>query len=788
VGQQLSETGRQISDCPAQSAEIDSPSRIACPPAGNTSRCSWRWEPFLAAGVIVLATLAVYANSFRGVFVFDDEPAIVNNPTIRHLWPVARLLSPPRHGETVSGRPLLNLTFALNYSLGGTNVWGYHVVNLAIHILAALTLFGILRRTFLMPVLRDHFGSSATLLALAIALLWALHPLQVESVTYIVQRAESLCGLFYLLVLYCVIRGKTAEQKASHFDSRLSSQERSGMRGTCLWYTAAVVACLLGVATKEVIVTAPIAVLLYDRTFLAGSFGQALRQRWGLYLGLAATWLLLAYLVLSTGLLGKSTGYGAPEAIGAWDYLRSQPSVILHYLRLSLWPYPICFDYGRTAVVGSPGSSLSAALVVGMLIAATGWGLVRGKAWAMPGAWMFLILAPTSLLPLPDLAFEHRMYLPLAGVGAIVLLGVFRLGQRLLQRGVIVRAALHFVFGFILIVMCIALGVLSARCNSAYRSQLLLWEDAVAKAPRSDRAHNNLAIVLAQQGRLAEAADHCHKALEIRPDDWEGYNNLGNILFQQGHSDEAIADYKKALEIKPTAAEVYNNLGYVLMKLGRLAEAVRNCQRALEIQDDYVDAHNNLGDALEQMGMPADAIVHYQKALELSPDNVHVYINLGNLRFRQGNLSDAIAYYRKVLEINPQYTDAHHNIGAALFQQGAVIDAIAHWREVIRLQPGAIATLRALAWALATSPAKIGGREEAVELAQRAAYLSGGRDPAALDTLAAAYAAVGRFSEAVQSARQAIVLAESQHNGALADKIRARISLYQVGTPYRDVR
>ena len=225
------------------------------------------WATFLAGGLIVLATVLAYRNSFSGPFIFDDL-AISQNPTIRELWPIWKPLCPPNHGEPVTGRPLLNLSFAVNYAVSGLNVRGYHVANLAIHVLAALLLFGILRRTFLLRSLGNSQIPTPIYFALAIALLWAVHPLQTESVTYIVQRAESLVGLFYLLTLYCFIRGATWG------------------RGR-YWYAAAVLACLLGMASKEVMVSAPLIVLLYDRAFLAGSLREAWRRRYGFYLALA---------------------------------------------------------------------------------------------------------------------------------------------------------------------------------------------------------------------------------------------------------------------------------------------------------------------------------------------------------------------------------------------------------------------------------------------------------------------------------------------------------------------
>jgi hypothetical protein len=403
---------------------------------------SWR-RTILAAGLIVLAGVAAYWNSFAGVLAYDDQFAIVENPTIRQLWPLWPVLAPPHSGETVSGRPLLNLSLAINYAISGLEVWSYHLMNLAIHIAAALLLFGILRRTFLMPMLRGRFGNAATTLALASALIWTIHPLQTESVTYIVQRAESLAGFFYLLTLYCVIRGAAAVGQAFQPDAesanvRLESltYPKKGDSPPWPWYAAAALACLLGTACKEILITAPMMVLLYDRTLLAGSFTETLRRRWGLYVGLVATWGLLACLVFSTGLIGRQSEMGAPDA---WSYARSQPGVILHYLRLSFWPGPLCMSYDWP-VASTVGEILPGTIVVGLLLAATLWGVIWRKPWGCLGAWFFLILAPTStIMPLNQLIHEHRMYLSLAAIAVLVVTGEHSMpghaGRRLRRGG-----------------------------------------------------------------------------------------------------------------------------------------------------------------------------------------------------------------------------------------------------------------------------------------------------------------------------------------------------------------
>ena len=362
-------------------------------PAPPTSR----WLILLAAGLIMLATVAAFSSSFAGAFVFDDDPAILKNPTIRQLWPIWKPLCPPASGITVNGRPLLNLSLAINYAMSGYQVWSYHATNLAIHLLAALLLFGIVRRTFLLPSMCGRWGAAAIPLAFVIALLWAVHPLQTESVTYIIQRAESLVSLFYLLTLYCFIRSQTS-------GSPLPLGEGPGVRAAgdtspntlavlhdrphpsplpkgegTVWYFASALACLLGMASKEVMVSAPLIVLLYDRTFCAGSFREAWRHRHGFYLALAGAWLVLGLLVASAGYLRRAVNPDLQEFTW-WSYLLTQPGVIVHYLRLAVWPSPLCLEYGWP-----PARTVSdvffPAILVGSLLGLTLWALVKRPAW-----------------------------------------------------------------------------------------------------------------------------------------------------------------------------------------------------------------------------------------------------------------------------------------------------------------------------------------------------------------------------------------------------------------------
>ncbi len=297
-------------------------------------------------------------------------------------------------------------------------------------------------------------------------------------------------------------------------------------------------------------------------------------------------------------------------------------------------------------------------------------------------------------------------------------------------------------------------------------------------------AHNNLGIALAARGRIDEAMAHYQKALEIKPDYAEAHNNLGVALAGRGRIDEAIAHYRKALEIKPDYAEAHNNLGVALAGRGRIDEAMAHYQKALEIKPDYAEAHNNLGIALAGRGRIDEAIAHYRKALEIKPDYAEAHYNLGIALAGRGRIDEAMAHYQKALEIKPDYAEAHYNLGIALAGRGRIDEAIAHYQKALEIKPDYAKALNNLAWLRATYPeAAFRNGAAAVELAQRAIRLSGGKTPEMLDTLAAAYAEAGMFSKAKETVREALDLARQQNKAVLVEKLKARRRLYESGAP-----
>ncbi len=579
--------------------------------------------------LITAAGLAAYANSFSCPFIFDDYVQILQN--LRLQQGLFHLLG----GTT---RPVVALTLALNYRLGGLDVWGYHAVNMGIHMTAGLLLYGIVRRTLQSPPLRRRYGKRAAGLAAAVSLLWVVHPLQTQSVTYVIQRAESLMGLFYLLALYSVIR----------------SNQPGGSRP---WPAAAVLACTLGMATKAVMATAPVVILLYDRIFLCPSLRGIRLRRGALYLALFSTTggVLLLLFGGRPEVYGPEVGF-AVKGVPPAAYALTQPGVILHYLRLSVWPHPLVLDYGwplaRTAWEIIPPMAAMAGLA-----AATLWALRRQPAAGFLGAWFFLILAPTSsFIPVLDPAFEHRMYLPLAAVIAGIVLGADHLLPRLsanprarLLAGAALAAAAALGF-----------GAATARRNHDYRTVLSIWEDTVRKRPLNSRAHSNHGAALHLQGRLEEAIAEYREALRLEPDYADGHNTLGYVLEAQGRREEAKAAFEEALRLLPRHERAKKGLALVLRNQGLIFQAEGKGEEALE---------------------------RYRRAVELNPEDAGTHNNVGTLLFQKQRWQEAEEWFRRAIRLDPRHAEAHNNLGAALEMQGRVEEAIPHYRRALELKP-----------------------------------------------------------------------------------------------------
>jgi Flp pilus assembly protein TadD len=629
----------------------------------------------IATVLLVFAGVVAYSNSFSGPFVFDDVEAIVENPTIRELGDIGAVFSPPFDaGQTVGGRPVLNLTFALNYAFGDLNTTGYHVVNLAIHLLAGLALFGLVRRALglagsptsaveMFGVFRYIQGTEASLIAAVIAGLWLLHPLQTESVTYIVQRAESLMGLLYLFTLYSFVRGT----------------ERGRSSGP--WLAASLVTCLIGMGSKEVMVSAPLMVLLIDAVLVTGGglggIGAALKSRPKYYGAMFATWLLLGALILSTRNRGGSMGYGIEVTLG--QYLLTQGPAIAHYLRLVFWPAPLIFDYGAAWISNPMAAAPAALLVIGLGVATlTAW--FRAPILALPGTWFFAILAPTSLVPANRQTItEHRMYLALAPVLIVVVLGAWRLIRTRADRGRLLAAA-----GGVLAVVCV---VLTLRRNEVYQSDLVLWTDTVAKRPGNSHGHNNLGRALVARGDAAGALSRFEEAVRLDPTMPDAQTNLGTALMNVGDLARARQHYEEAVRLLPDWPVALANLGRLHLRMGEIAEGIARYEQAVAIDPGFATAHYNLANVLRETGRVDEAVRRYRDALAADPLYEDALFNLVATLDVAGRTPEGIADIRTALAAGLESGEIENLLGILLAQQGDIRGARDSFARALELQP-----------------------------------------------------------------------------------------------------
>jgi len=613
------------------------------------------WQGLLLA----VAVIAAYCNSLNTPFVFDDIPAIVDNPSIRSLWhPEA-----PPAGSAVAGRPVVNFSFALNYAAGGTAVWGYHLANLIIHLGATLLLGGIVQRTLRQPSQPGWLRAVAGPVGFSTAMLWALHPLQTESVTSVVQRTESLAGLVYLAALYSFVRGT-----------------EPGAMAPGRWLSLCAALCFTGMATKETTATLPLIILLYDRTFVAGSFREAGRRRWGLYGLLALSWLLLAVLMGSTG--GRGGTVTLNRDVTAWMSLLTQSRAVAMYLQLAVWPHPLVLDYGDfvTDTVRNLGEVLPQFVLVLALGCTVIGALVRWPRAGFVGAWFFVILAPSSsFIPLlSQMRAEHRMYLPLAAVVVPLVLLVWRFAGRAAPAMVATLA--------------VALGAGTVARNHDYRAALVLWTDTVQKQPGNPRAHYSLGLELARSGDRAGARREYTEAVRLKPAYFDARLALAGLLFEAGEAAAAQPHLAEAIHLGPETSNDSNNLGRVLLLSGDSGRAATYFETALRYDPDNHEAHNNLGYALAEQGRMEEAIGHYRRSVELYPGAV-AWGNLGDALRQTGRLEEALASFVEAVRLEPGRTEVRFGLANTLAAAGRPAEALVQYQIVTRAVPTDIPAL-----------------------------------------------------------------------------------------------
>lgn len=778
--------------------------------------------PWLGGALLVVLIVLAYLPANSGDFIWDDAEHLTENPSVIGPLGLADIWTTLR----ASSCPLVLTTFWAEHRLWGLDPWPYHAVNILMHAAAALALWRVLLQ---LRIPGAWLGAA----------LWAVHPVQVESVAWITELKNTQSALFFLLSVLSFCRSRQAPP---------ADQQRASSR---LHYGLALLFGVLAMASKSSTVVLPL-VLWLCAWWIEGAWN------WRRNL------LHLAPLFLAAALAGVLTmwaqelrdeGLAQEWALSSVQRIDVAGRSVWFYLGKLVWPFPLMAIYPRWNVTSAGLLSCVPAFVV----AAASWfvwhvsraGRSAGRGVFLAWAYFVTALLPVlgfldhDLLPV-SFVFDHFQYL--ASMGPLALAGAgihasWSTCQRHLRHMMVAACSAALLF----------LAVLTWNQCAVYRTAESLWMSvlkgnpgcwvahnnlggilerkgqraetaehfrlALRAWPRYAEAHNNLGIVLAQGGGTDEAILHFLEAVAIRPSFAGAHFNLGVQLLRQGRNDEALNSFQKTVENNPDSAEGQHNLGVALQRKGRLDEALLRYQRALSLRADYAEAHNNIGSLLGQRGQQDEAKAHFQKAVALDPgfaearenlrrasqitaqaavpqtvadpnaDSAGAHNDLGISCGREGQLARAIAEFRRAIEIRPDFAEAHYNLGFALQKSGQSEKAATEFAEAIEIRPDYVAALRGLAYLLsASNQASLRNGSKAVELALRASELTGGKDPMILGTLAAAQAESQSFPEAVTTAQTAIHLAETQGLAGLASTLQQHLKFYESHHPLRGVQ
>jgi tetratricopeptide (TPR) repeat protein len=644
-----------------------------------------RYVSLVAFFLITITALLIYSNTLHSPFIFDDVWYILDNPKIRNLG----------NFLDMSGtRYIAFLTFALNYKLGGYNTFGYHLINVTIHIINGFLVYWLVVLTFKTPLMGRTTGNSQLkyFIALSSALIFISHPIHTQAVTYITQRFTSLSTLFYLLSLTLYIKARLTEAAASQ-------------KVKWLFYFASLLCAVLAMKTKEISFTLPLIIALYEFTFFNNKIPRIKRFCYLFPFLLALSIIPLTYFAPELGL--GERGADAAEKIRrfnilqlktlSWhDYLITQFRVIITYLRLLVLPMNqnADYDYPTFHSIFKPQILLSFLFLL-FFFAVTVYLFVRSRRTnndctlliSFGILWFFITLSvESSIIPIWDVIFEHRLYLPSIGMVIAFSSAVFY-GFYHAKRRLGFKISLPVATCVLLLVIAVPLSCATYKRNWVWKDAEAFWGDVVRKSPWNPRAHNNLGLAYVDQGRIYEALEEYEKALSFNPDYAEAHNNLGSLYGKRGFFNLAVRELTAALRIRPGYAEAHNNIGNVYYKQGRIDEAIEEYKEALRHKPDLAKAHNNLGLAYTVKGRIDEAIDEYRTALRLKSDYVDAYYNLGLAYADQGRTDEAIEEYILALRLRPDDAEFHNNIGVAYADKGQIDVAIEEFLVALRLEP-----------------------------------------------------------------------------------------------------
>ncbi len=591
-----------------------------------------KYKLLVISTLLLLGTL-IYSNTFYSSFYFDDTGSIVNNSAIRNILNLQAIWNfwPTRF--------ITYFSVALNYHLSQLNVFSYHLFNLTVHLSSAILVWWFMLLTFSTPAMNGKkITKHANLIAFFAGLVFMTHPIQTQGVTYIIQRAVSLATLFYLASLSLYVK------------SRLLQQQGKRPIVSRLFYCFSLITAVLAMFTKEMTITLPLMLLLYEACFLKTKE----RLNWRYLVLFFATILIIPltmFLTKSVDFIGIRRILGPTPNIYPWQYLLTQFRVIVTYLRLLFIPINQNFDYDYHIAKNLLELPILASLILLVSILTIAIRIFSKYRLISFGIfWFFLTLLPeSSIIPIQDIIFEHRLYLPMVGFSFFLVSLIYYIFENKTLKSMVI----------VLLIITSCYAILSCRRNVTWKNEFTLWNDTVYKSPKKARPYDYRGLAYIDQGNFTQAISDCTKAIEINPKDENAYYGRGNSYYKQNNFSQAISDYNKAIEINPNFTEAYFNLGFAYCKQGNFTQAISDYNKAITINPNFANAYIGRGLAYESQGNFAQAIFDYTKAIEINPNLALTYNNRGLAYYMAKEYDKAWADVHKAEElghpVNPEF-------------------------------------------------------------------------------------------------------------------------------------
>ena len=711
-------------------------------PIRERAPANLRRKWFLAL-LLIAATLIAYLPAWKGTPIWDDN-AHITAPHLRSGYGLVAIWA--QLGATQQYYPLVHTVFWIEQKLWGNWFVGYHLVNILLHAASAIVLLRILQRLKIPG-------------AWLAAGLFALHPVQVESVAWISELKNTLSGLFFFSSIL------------SYLDFDETRSRRS--------YIPSLVLFLFGLWCKTAIAPMPAVVLVTlwwkrgsvrarnDVVPLLPFFGL------GLAAGLFTTWVERIFVGAEGGVFQLSI----------WQRCLVAARDFWFYIFKLIWPAKLTFIYPRWQI----NTGTWWLFLLGLLaLVAFLWALRKKSRGPLAALLIFVgLLFPAlgfiNVYPfLYSFVADHFQYLACAAPLTLIAAGIeIGIDSR--------RPTKNFLRPTIYGALLLTFGVLSWRQCRDYKDVETLWRATIARNPNCWMAYSNLGSYFAALGYADEAIADFRKALEIWPDQSKDHNNLGKALAQKGRTDEAMEEFQTALRISPNDPDTENNIGAAYLQKGQIDDGIAHLRRAVEKGPFRADAHMNLGNAYLQKREFDAAINEYSETLGLSYDHAETHFSIANAFRQKGHLDEAVLHFQLALQLRPDYFNAHNNLGNTFRQQGRIEEAIREYEAALATEPTSVLAQNNLAWLLATtSDARLRNGTKAVQLAEQAVVATDGNDPVLLHTLAAAYAENRQFDKAVAAAQDALKIAEVNGVTSLIESLRSKLALYQAGSPYHE--